>query len=203
MIRPIKLLCARTLTTISLKEENLGNEIFDSHWQTVLCFILILRVFIHYSVNFSTRLYTIFLLTTNNNHSFLTIWRFTFIHINSNQSRKCAVLNILLSNKSSYFVCVVCFICLTVAPCLPITAPTESLGTRILEWQWDLWWPSSARQSRIPEWIIIWLSVCVIHWFWFVKVKERKIRNTKNTITQNHSSIIEDNKINNIKINHQ
>lgn len=109
---------------------------FSLFW-FVLGFILIFRIVIDYPEDFSASLNTIFLLTMNNNHTFLTICRFVLIHIDSIHTENNIDLVLFFFPLSLfYFACAVCLICLTVEPCLPIIAPTESLGTRILGNEW-------------------------------------------------------------------
>ena len=69
------------------REKNEGRGVRNA---ALLCFILILGIFIHNFEHFSTSLTTIFLLTSNDNHSFLTVGWFVFIHVDSSEEETVA-----------------------------------------------------------------------------------------------------------------
>ena len=72
--------------------------------------------------------------------------------------------SIVRIKRSAYFACEACLICFTIEPCLPIIAPTASLGTRILSRrEKQKTFSSNPKNESLPKGIIIWLSVGIIH----------------------------------------
>lgn len=79
-----------------------------------------------------------------------------------------------------YLACAACLICLTVEPCLPIIAPTESLGTRILKKNSFDIYSMLLSPTEVDNHLIVRMYNPLVFFF---RVKTKIFRKKKNRIT--------------------